>query len=204
MVHTVLYNCSQFVRRRKRRKKRRWRSRHLVPLQFTGTASLFHYPLEQVGQVCHQRLCSTFDLSLLLEAKLEQQPMQETPLYHPQGPPRVRVRCTNAPKLDQNFHDRRVTHASQSEFLHSKQHRAENVWLKIFPFWGLCCSLLPPQWLSCGHGSVQTIRRLFACKQRVGDAISVKTLVRRSLGLLCRPCSIVLVLHARPNQPQRE
>ena len=42
---------------------------------------------------------------------------------------------------------------------------------------------------SCGHGSVQTIRGLLACKQRVGDAISVKTLVQRSPGLLCCPCN---------------
>ena len=36
---------------------------------------------------------------------------------------------------------------------------------------------------SCGHGSVQTIRGLLACKQKVGDAISVKTLVRWTPGL---------------------
>ena len=46
----------------------------------------------------------------------------------------------------------------------------------------------------CRHGSVQTIRGLLACKQRVGDAISVKILLRQLPGLpylLCRPCSKV-------------
>ena len=38
-------------------------------------------------------------------------------------------------------------------------------------------------WRLCGHGSVQTIRRLLTWKPRVGNAISVKTLGRRSLGL---------------------
>ena len=39
-------------------------------------------------------------------------------------------------------------------------------------------------------GSVQTTRGLLACKQRVGDAISVKTLVRRSPGLPDLPCTV--------------
>jgi len=42
-----------------------------------------------------------------------------------------------------------------------------------------------------GHGSVETIRGLLACKKRIGDAISVKTLVWWLLGLpdlLHPPC----------------
>ena len=44
----------------------------------------------------------------------------------------------------------------------------------------------------CRHGSVQKISGLLTCKPRVGDAISVKTLVQRSPRLpklLHRPCS---------------
>ena len=46
---------------------------------------------------------------------------------------------------------------------------------------------------SCGHRSVQMICGRLACKQRVGDAISVKTLVRRSPDLpdlLCSPWTV--------------
>ena len=45
---------------------------------------------------------------------------------------------------------------------------------------------------------------ILACKQRVGGAISVKTLVQWSLGLLDllhRPCGIVLVSQAMQTQP---
>ena len=38
-------------------------------------------------------------------------------------------------------------------------------------------------WMSCYKLLVQMICRLLACKQRVGNAISVKTLVRQSPGL---------------------
>ena len=38
-------------------------------------------------------------------------------------------------------------------------------------------------WHSCGHGSVQMICGLLACKQRDSEAISVKRLVWRSPGL---------------------
>ena len=75
---------------------------------------------------------------------------------------------------------------------------AENVW----PSHSNLCSarsqvsaavFLCPDLSSYGHGSVQRISGLFACKQRVGDAISVKTLVRLSPGLpnlLDRPCPV--------------
>ena len=86
----------------------------------------------------------------------------------------------------------RVTHASQSEFwlvfslIIFLAMPAENVW-------PLCSKSAHSQVSAalfyvrtihlCWHGSVQMIRRLLACKQRIGDANSVKTLVWQSPGL---------------------
>ena len=69
--------------------------------------------------------------------------------------------------------------------------------LKICSFSSLHSSLLRPDHYICAGMDVyvQMICRLLACKQTVGDAISVKTLVQRSPGLsglpdpLHRPCS---------------
>ena len=65
--------------------------------------------------------------------------------------------------------------------------------LKICSFTGLftfVLRLIGP-WSLCWHGSLQTICMLLTCKQRVGNTISIKTLVRRLPGLpdlFRRPC----------------
>ena len=84
----------------------------------------------------------------------------------------------------------KARHASQLEFclvfspIVFQASPAENVWPlrsksahspQLFYVWTVH---------SCGHGSVQMICELLACKQRVVDAFSVKTLVWRSPGLL--------------------
>ena len=90
----------------------------------------------------------------------------------------------------------RATHASWSEFcLVLSQHwptmcghRTQNLLILRSPQLSFMSGL-------CGHGFVQMICRLLACKQNVGDAISIKILVRRSPGLpdlLRHPCIVVV------------
>ena len=65
-------------------------------------------------------------------------------------------------------------------YLHACKHHAQNLFILRSP------QLSGPSHL-CGHGSVQTIRGLLASRQRVGDAISFKTLMRRLPGMPDQP-----------------
>ena len=90
----------------------------------------------------------------------------------------------------------RATHASRSEFcLSLVATLAENVWPPRSKSARSQVSTALFMSRLCGHGSVQMICSLLACKQKVGDAISVKIFVWRSLGLpdLLRHPSIVVV-----------
>ena len=82
-----------------------------------------------------------------------------------------------------------ATYTSQSEFslvfslIVFRAMPAENVWLPHSKLFVLRSPQLSGPWCSCGHGSVQTINGLLASRQKVGIAISVKTLVRQLPGL---------------------
>ena len=83
-----------------------------------------------------------------------------------------------------------ATHASRSEFclvvslIVFRATPAENVCHHVQNLFVLRYPQLSGPWRSCGHGSVQTIRELLACKKRVDDVISVNPLVRQLPGLL--------------------